>query len=244
MAYNNQMPYGSEAQMQYGSGAQMGMQSSAAPSAPGKTTGTVKNWFEEKGFGFITTPQGTDYFVHHSVIHAQGNRRSLEIGETVEFDIISGDDGRQKADNVTGPGGVHVKGSQGGGFGGGGYGRGGGYGGGGRGSAVCFKYQAGNCTFGANCRFKHEGGGGGGGGYGASSGVGGYGASSGGGGGAGGYGASGGYGGGNQGYGGGGGSYGGGGGFGGGRGGGGGGVCFNFQKGSCTYGANCRFAHQ
>merc|ERR1719233_1479112 len=33
------------------------------------------------------------------------------------------------------------------------------------------------------------------------------------------------------------------GGYGGGRGGGGGGVCFNFQKGSCTYGDNCRFKH-
>jgi len=230
MAYNNQMPYGSGAQMPFGSGAQIGMQSNGVPSA-GKTTGTVKNWFEEKGFGFITTPQGTDYFVHHSVIHAQGNRRSLEVGETVEFDIITGDDGRQKADNVTGPGGVHVKGSQGGGFGGGGGGYGG-YGGGGRGPAVCFKYQAGNCTFGENCRFKHEGAGGNGGGYVAS------------GGGGGGYGGSSGYGGGNQGYGGGGGSYRGGRGFGGGGRGGGSGVCFNYQKGSCTYGVNCRFKHQ
>jgi len=221
MAYNNQMPYGSGAQMPYVSGAQMGMpmQSNGMPSTGGKTSGTVKNWFEEKGFGFITTPQGTDYFVHHSVIHAAGSRRSLEVGEVVEFDIINGDDGRQKADNVTGPGGAHVKGSSGGGFGGGGYGGGrGGYGRG-RGSAICFKYAKGNCTFGANCRFKHEGGGVGDGGYG---GGGGYGGNLGG-------------------YGGGGGSYGGGGGFGGG---GGGGLCFNYQKGSCTYGANCRFRHQ
>jgi len=178
-----------------------------------KMTGTVKKWFEEKGFGFITSPDGTDYFVHHSVLHAEGSRKSLDIGETVEFNVITGDDGRQKADNVTGPGGAPVKGSQGGGYGGG-YGRGGGYVGYGRGGGVCFKFQQGNCTFGDRCRFKHEGG---------SSGVGSF-----GGGGGGGYSGNGGYGGGA--------SY-------GGRGGG-SGVCFNFQKGSCSYGENCRFKHE
>merc|ERR1719193_351831 len=123
-----------------------------APAANGKISGTVKKWFEEKGFGFISTPDGTDYFVHHSVVHCEGSRRSLGIGESVEFHVITGDDGRQKADNVTGPGGAYVKGSQGGGFGGygggGGYGGSGGYGGGGGGGGVCFKFQQGNCTFG------------------------------------------------------------------------------------------------
>jgi len=202
---------------------QMGMSSSAT----NKHSGTVKKWFEDKGFGFITTADGTDFFVHHSVVHCQGSRNSLDIGEAVEFDVITGDDGRQKADNVTGPGGAYVKGSQGGGFGGGGYGGGyggyggggSGYGGGGGGSGVCFNFQKGNCTYGENCRFKHEGGGSGGNsGYGGSGGF-----------------SSGGFGGG-----GGSGSYGGGRGYGGG----GGGVCFNFQKGSCTYGANCRFKHE
>merc|ERR1719402_73297 len=97
----------------------MGMSASGAPAASGKMSGTVKKWFEGKGFGFITTPDGTDYFVHHSVVHCQGSRNSLDIGEAVEFDVITGDDGRQKAENVTGPGGAYVKGSQGGGFGGG-----------------------------------------------------------------------------------------------------------------------------
>merc|ERR1719245_3014421 len=67
-----------------------------------------------------------DYFVHHSVIHSEGNRRNLDIGEPVEFNVITGDDGRQKADNVTGPGGAYVKGCQSGGFGGGNGGGGGG----------------------------------------------------------------------------------------------------------------------
>jgi len=194
---------------------QMGMSATGAQAASGKVSGTVKNWFLEKGFGFITTSNGTDYFVHHSVIHGEGSRKSLGIGEAVEFSPITGDDGRQKADDVTGPGGAFVKGNQedvfgggGGGYGGGG---GGGYGGGG-GRGVCFKFQQGSCTFGDNCRFKHEGGGAAG--YGGGGGGGGY---------------SGGYGKGGGGYGG---------------GGGGGGVCFNFQKGACTYGDNCRFKHE
>jgi len=217
MSYNAQS-YGSGAPMPQGM-----MPATGGPPAPGKMTGTVKKWFEEKGFGFISTDNGTDYFVHHSVVHCQGSRNSLDIGETVEFDVITGDDGRQKADNVTGPGGAFVKGCQGGGFGGGGgYGGGGGGryggGGGGRGGGVCFKYQEGNCTFGENCRFRHEDGGDGGGGY---SGGGRFGSGGGG-------------------YGGGGGSF-RGGGYGGG---GGGGVCFNYQKGSCSYGDNCRFKHE
>jgi len=192
---------------------QMGM---PVPSASGKLNGTVKKWFDDKGFGFITTPDGTDYFVHHSVIHGQSSSNSLDIGEAVEFDVITGDDGRQKANNVTGPGGVPVKGSQRVGFGFGGGGSYGGFsmgGGGGGGSGVCFNFQKGNCSYGENCRFRHEGGGGAGG-------NGAYG---------GGYGGGGSYGGGRGGYGG---------------GGGGGGVCFNFQKGSCSYGANCRFKHE
>merc|ERR1719283_7705 len=126
---------------------QMGMPATGAPasSANGKISCTVK-----KGFGFLTSLDGTDYFVHHSVLHAEGSRKSLDIGESVEFNVITGDDGRQKADNVTGPGGALVKGSQGGGYGGG-YGGGRGYGGG-----ACFKFQQGNCTFGQGCRFKHE----------------------------------------------------------------------------------------
>jgi len=185
----------------------------------GRCTGTVKKWFDEKGFGFITTQEGVDYFVHHSVIHSQGSSNSLDIGEEVEFDIITGDDGRQKANNVTGPGGAFVRGSQriGFGFGGGSYG---GFSVGGGGAGVCFNFQKGNCTYGENCRFRHEGGGalasgsyGSGGGYSGMSG--------------GGYSGSAGYGGGRGGY-----------------GGGGGGVCYNFQKGSCSYGSNCRFRHE
>ncbi|GAB4819317.1 hypothetical protein N2152v2_006363 [Parachlorella kessleri] len=103
-----------------------------------KSTGTVK-WFN----GFITPDGGgEDLFVHQTAIVATGFR-SLREGEAVEFVIETGDDGRQKAIDVTGPGGAQPEGAPrqqprfdsygGGGFGGGGYGGGynEGYGGGG-----------------------------------------------------------------------------------------------------------------
>lgn len=106
--------------------------------AAAKSTGTVK-WFNvTKGFGFITPDGGgEDLFVHQTAIQSDGFR-SLRDGEQVEFFVETGDDGRQKAVNVSGPNGANVQGAPRrqfddyGSFGGGG-GRGGGRGGGGRG---------------------------------------------------------------------------------------------------------------
>jgi cold shock CspA family protein len=110
-----------------------------------RTTGTVKWFSQEKGFGFIEQEGGPDVFVHHSVIQG-GGFRTLNEGERVEFDVIEEPKGL-KAQNVVrldapaggegssgGTGGSGGRGGYGGGGGGGGRGGyGGGGGGGGRG---------------------------------------------------------------------------------------------------------------
>ncbi len=62
------------------------------------TTGTVKWFSNEKGYGFITPVDGKDVFVHHSVIQGEGYK-SLDEGQKVEFDITQGPKGEQ-ATNV------------------------------------------------------------------------------------------------------------------------------------------------
>ena len=64
-----------------------------------KTSGNVK-WFNDaKGFGFITSENGDDVFVHFSAIQG-GGFRSLAEGAAVEFDVVQGPKGLQAA-NVT-----------------------------------------------------------------------------------------------------------------------------------------------
>jgi CspA family cold shock protein len=58
--------------------------------------GTVK-WFNEaKGYGFITTDEGNDVFVHFSAIQMEGFK-TLSEGQRVEFDVVQGDKGPQAA---------------------------------------------------------------------------------------------------------------------------------------------------
>ncbi len=60
------------------------------------TTGTVK-WFNpQKGYGFISQENGPDVFVHHSAIQGEGYK-SLEENQKVEFDITEGPKGQQAA---------------------------------------------------------------------------------------------------------------------------------------------------
>jgi CspA family cold shock protein len=56
------------------------------------TTGTVKWFNDQKGFGFITQTGGGDVFVHHTAIVSDGFR-SLAEGEKVEFDVTEGKKG-------------------------------------------------------------------------------------------------------------------------------------------------------
>ena len=61
--------------------------------------GTVK-WFNaEKGFGFIKVEGENDVFVHFSAINQDGYK-SLEEGQSVEFEVVEGDRGPQAANVV------------------------------------------------------------------------------------------------------------------------------------------------
>ncbi len=62
------------------------------------TTGTVKWFNDKKGFGFISVEGGEVVFVHHTSIESEGFR-TLEEGDTVDFEIVQGDKGN-KAENV------------------------------------------------------------------------------------------------------------------------------------------------
>ncbi|KAJ4967528.1 hypothetical protein NE237_019377 [Protea cynaroides] len=124
-----------------------------------RSTGIVK-WFSgQKGYGFITPDDGSDdLFVHQSSIRADGFR-TLGEGEQVEFEIGRGDDGRTKAVDVTGPNGFYVSAAAMGGGGGSGRGFSGGRG---RGSS----YGSYGGGFGRGWRGGGRGGRSGGGGYG------------------------------------------------------------------------------
>ncbi|CAK4074585.1 cold-shock protein [Vibrio sp. MarTm2] len=62
-----------------------------------KTTGTVKWFNEEKGFGFITQENGgADVFVHFRAITGEGFK-TLAEGQKVAFEVEQGQKGPQAA---------------------------------------------------------------------------------------------------------------------------------------------------
>lgn len=60
--------------------------------------GKVKWFSKQKGYGFIEQETGQDVFVHFQSVMGEGFR-TLEEGQTVEFDLIQGPRGEQ-ASNV------------------------------------------------------------------------------------------------------------------------------------------------
>lgn len=61
--------------------------------------GVVK-WFDaDKGYGFISSAEGKDIFVHFSAIQTEGYK-TLAEGDQVEFEVKNGDRGQQAANVV------------------------------------------------------------------------------------------------------------------------------------------------
>ena len=64
------------------------------------TEGTVKWFNSEKGFGFIAPDGGSrDVFVHISAVERAG-LTGLQDNQKVSFEIVSGRDGREAAENL------------------------------------------------------------------------------------------------------------------------------------------------
>ena len=61
------------------------------------STGTVKFFNAEKGYGFITEESGKEIFIHYSAIQIDGYK-TLNEGQRVRFAIVEENRGEQAAD--------------------------------------------------------------------------------------------------------------------------------------------------
>ena len=55
-------------------------------------TGKVKNFNNEKGYGFIKTEEGKDLFFHYSELQMEGFK-TINPGQAVEFEVIETEKG-------------------------------------------------------------------------------------------------------------------------------------------------------
>lgn len=64
-----------------------------------RSSGILRSWNEERGFGFIAPARGgAELFVHVSAFPRDGSRPM--VGETVSFELVRGPDGRPQAVKV------------------------------------------------------------------------------------------------------------------------------------------------
>ena len=64
------------------------------------STGKVKWFNEQKGWGFIIPDEGgDDVFVHYSAIEAEGYK-TLKEGQAVSYELTPGKNGKMQAKNV------------------------------------------------------------------------------------------------------------------------------------------------
>ena len=61
--------------------------------------GKVKWFSPEKGYGFISQEGGEDLFVHFNEIQSEGFK-TLDEGDSVTFEITTGQNGKKQASNV------------------------------------------------------------------------------------------------------------------------------------------------
>ena len=62
------------------------------PEKTQKVQGKVKWFSPEKGFGFIITGEGAEFFAHHKDI-ISGGFKTLQKGQDVEFEVSEGERG-------------------------------------------------------------------------------------------------------------------------------------------------------
>eukprot|EP01060_Flectonema_neradi_P025007 TRINITY_DN33863_c0_g1_i1.p1 TRINITY_DN33863_c0_g1~~TRINITY_DN33863_c0_g1_i1.p1 ORF type:complete len:236 (+),score=38.72 TRINITY_DN33863_c0_g1_i1:44-751(+) len=74
-------------------------------------SGKIRRWNPQKGYGFITSAEGSDVFVHRSDIVGDPDEvAEIDVGTLVEYEVQS-HEGRLKATSVTAVGGATVSGA-------------------------------------------------------------------------------------------------------------------------------------